>query len=65
MKMYEYKRSRSSFDLLSRSHDQYGHHAHTCMIKAFKNLLLQNQLTDGLEIWYVALGNQVLPWLLK
>ena len=27
--------------------------------KTFKNLLLQNQLTDGLETGYVALGNPV------
>ena len=26
--------------------------------KNIKNLLLQNQLTDGLETWYVALGTQ-------
>ena len=31
--------------------------------KTFKNLLLQNQWTDGLETWYVALGTQVLPTL--
>ena len=30
-----------------------------------KNLLLQNQLTDDLEIWYVALSVQVLPKMLK
>ena len=29
------------------------------MVKTFKNLLLQNQLTDGLETWYVELGTQV------
>ena len=25
------------------------------MVKTYKNLLLQNQLTDALETWYVAL----------
>ena len=30
-----------------------------------KNLLLQNQLTDDLETWYVALSMQVLPRLIK
>ena len=27
--------------------------------------LLQNQLTDGLETWYVALGTRELPWFFK
>ena len=30
-----------------------------------KNLLLQNQLIDDLETWYVALSMQVLPRLFK
>ena len=30
-------------------------------VKTFKNLLPQNQLTNDLETWYVALGTQVLP----
>ena len=34
------------------------------MVKTFQNLL-QNQFTDGLETWYVALGTQVLQWLLN
>ena len=33
--------------------------------KNLKNLLLQNQLTNDLETWYVALSMQVLPRLLK
>ena len=33
--------------------------------KKFKNLLLQNQLTDALETWYVALSMLVLPRLFK
>ena len=33
--------------------------------KNLKNLLLQNQSTDDLEIWYVALSMQVLPRLFK
>ena len=35
------------------------------MVKIFKNLLLQNQLTDDLETWYVALCMWILPRLLK
>ena len=35
------------------------------MVKTLKNLLLQNQLTDDLEILYVALCTQVLPRLFK
>ena len=35
------------------------------MVKTLKNLLLQNQLTDDLETWYVALSMQVLPRLFK
>ena len=35
------------------------------MEKTLKNLLLQNQLTDDLETWYVALSMQVLPRLFK
>ena len=35
------------------------------MLKTLKNLLLQNQLTDDLETWYVALCMQVLPRLFK
>ena len=35
------------------------------MVKTFKNLLLQNQSTDDLETWYVALSMQVLPKLFK
>ena len=31
------------------------------MVKTFKNLLPQNQLTSDLETWHVALGTQVLP----
>ena len=37
----------------------------TYMVKILQNLLLQNQLTDDLESWYVALSIQVLPRLLK
>ena len=33
--------------------------------KNFKNLLFQNQYTDDLETWYVALSMQVLPKLFK
>ena len=33
--------------------------------KPFNNLLLQNQWTGGLEIWYVALDTQVLSRLFK
>ena len=33
--------------------------------KNLKNLLLQNQQTDDLETWYVALSMQVLPRLYK
>ena len=33
--------------------------------KNLKNLLLQNQLTDDLETWYVALCMWVLPRLFK
>ena len=33
--------------------------------KSLKNLLLQNQWTDDLETWYVALSMQVLPRLFK
>ena len=35
------------------------------MVKTLKNLLLQNQLTDDLETWYVELSMQVLPRLFK
>ena len=35
------------------------------MVKTLKNLLLQKQLTDDLETWYVALSMWVLPKLLK
>ena len=35
------------------------------MVNTFKNLLLQNQLTDGLGTWYVALGTWVLPRMFK
>ena len=35
------------------------------MVKALKNLLLQNQLTNDLETWYVASCMGVLPKLLK
>ena len=35
------------------------------MVKTLKNLLLQNQLTDDLETWYVALCMWVLPRLFK
>ena len=35
------------------------------MVKTFKNLLLQKQLADDLETWYVALSMQVLPRLFK
>ena len=38
----------------SRSHDKYGTRSY--MVKKMKNLLLQNQLTEGLETWYVARG---------
>ena len=39
----------------------------TCpyMVKTLKNLLLQNQWTDDLETWYVALCMWVLPRLFK
>ena len=33
--------------------------------KILKNILLQNQLTDDLKTWYVALSMQVLPRLFK
>ena len=39
----------------SGSHDQDGRHAHIWS-KPFKNLLLQNQLADFHETWYVASG---------
>ena len=35
------------------------------MVKTLKNLLLQKQLTDDLETWYVAVSVQVLPRLFK
>ena len=35
------------------------------MVKTLKNLLLQNQLTNDLEFWYVALCMRVLPKLFK
>ena len=35
------------------------------MVKTLKKNLLQNQLTDDLEIWYVALCMSVLPRLFK
>ena len=35
------------------------------MVKTLKNLLLQNQLTNDLETWYVALCMWVLPRLFK
>ena len=35
------------------------------MVKAFKNLLLQNQFTDGLKTWYVTSGTRVLTGLFK
>ena len=35
------------------------------MVKTLKNLLLQNQSTDDLETWYVALCMWVLPRLFK
>ena len=35
------------------------------MVKTLKNLLLQKQLADDLENWYVALSMQVLPRLFK
>ena len=35
------------------------------MVKTYKNLLLQNSVTDGLRTWYVALGTWVLPRLFK
>ena len=35
------------------------------MVKTLKNLLLQNQLTDDFETWYVALCMWVLPTLFK
>ena len=35
------------------------------MIKTFKNLLLQNQLTNDLETWYVALCMWILPRFFK
>ena len=33
--------------------------------KNLKNLLLQNQITDDLETWYVTLSMHVLPSLFK
>ena len=33
--------------------------------KTLKNLILQNQLTDSLETWYVASGMRVLPRMFK
>ena len=35
------------------------------MVKILKNLLFQNQWTDDLEIWYVALCTPILPRLFK
>ena len=35
------------------------------MVKILKNLLLQNQLTDDLETWYVSLCMLILPRLFK
>ena len=35
------------------------------MLEAFKNLLLQNQLTDGLETLYAGLSTRVPPRLFK
>ena len=35
------------------------------MVKTFKNLFLQNQVTDYLETWFVALSLRVLSKLLK
>ena len=35
------------------------------MVKTLKNLLLQNQLTNDLETWYVALCVWILPRLYK
>ena len=31
------------------------------MVKTFKHFPLNNQLTDGLQTWYEALGTRVLP----
>ena len=33
--------------------------------KKLKKILLQNQLADDLEIWYVALYTQVVPRMIK
>ena len=35
------------------------------MVKTLKNILLQNQKTNDIESWYVALSAQVLPSLFK
>ena len=35
------------------------------MVKNFKNVMLQNQSTEGLDTWYVVAGNSVLPWFFK
>ena len=43
----------------SRSHDQDGRHAHI-WLKPFKNLLLQNWLTDFNETWHEASMAQAL-----
>ena len=49
--------------------NEYGHMIKVAAMpiycKNLKNLLFQNQLTDDLEIWYVALCARVLPRLFK
>ena len=47
----------------SRSHNQDGRHA-PYMVKTFKNPL-QNQKSNDLETWHVALGTQALQSLYK
>ena len=45
--------------------NESGHMTHMAsMIKTLKNLL-QNQMTDDLETWYVTLSMHVLPSLFK
>ena len=49
----------------SGSHGQDGFQVRMCKNKILKKLLLRNQEADDFEIWYTALGTQVLPNLFK
>ena len=59
------RRNENSFKPF-RSHDQSDYYDRRVYLW-YKNLkyLLQNQLTEGLDTWYVASGTRVLPRLFK